>query len=99
MLESKSKFSLYFEKLKFIPLILNKINRAIGFYSDPTKKLDEDGRERKIKNILNSAKKFKNVIQALDSSNLEKTKNRLHFRIMQPIIFYCEIAKFLHRVF
>lgn len=48
-------------------LLKDKINRTIGFYSDVTKKLDEDGRERNIKYILKSAKKFKKIIQSFNS--------------------------------
>jgi isopenicillin-N N-acyltransferase-like protein len=45
-------------------LLKNRINRVIEFYSDVTKKLDEDGRESNRKYILNSARNFKNVIRA-----------------------------------
>ncbi|MFW9866747.1 MAG: C45 family autoproteolytic acyltransferase/hydrolase [Candidatus Thorarchaeota archaeon] len=48
-------------------LLKNRIEQVIDYYTDITKKLDEDDRENNRKSILNSAKKFKNVIQAYNS--------------------------------
>ena len=47
----------------------NRITRVIEFYSDVTKKLDEDGRESNRRHILNSARNFKNLIQLYISTN------------------------------
>ena len=48
-------------------LLKNRINQTIEFYSDVTKKLDEEGRERNRKYILNSARNFKKIIHAYNS--------------------------------
>ncbi|MFW9784053.1 MAG: C45 family autoproteolytic acyltransferase/hydrolase [Candidatus Heimdallarchaeota archaeon] len=48
-------------------LLKERIHRVIEFYSDVTKKLDEEGRESNRKFILNSARKFKNIIQKFNS--------------------------------
>ena len=48
-------------------ILKNRINRVIDFYSDVTKKLDDDDRESNIKYILDSARNFKNVIHEYNS--------------------------------
>jgi isopenicillin-N N-acyltransferase-like protein len=48
-------------------ILKNRIHQAIEFYTDVTKKLDEDDRESNRKYILNSARNFKNLIHAHNS--------------------------------
>ncbi|MHA1987931.1 MAG: C45 family autoproteolytic acyltransferase/hydrolase [Promethearchaeota archaeon] len=48
-------------------LLKNRINRVIEFYTDVSKKLDEDGRESNRKYILKSARNFKKIIHAFNS--------------------------------
>ncbi|MHA2127109.1 MAG: C45 family autoproteolytic acyltransferase/hydrolase [Promethearchaeota archaeon] len=48
-------------------LLKNRINRVIEFYSDVTKKLDENSRESSRKFILNAARRFKEIIHAYNS--------------------------------
>jgi isopenicillin-N N-acyltransferase-like protein len=48
-------------------LLKNRINQVIDYYTDVTKKLDEEGRESNKKYILNSARKFKKIIHEHNS--------------------------------
>ena len=69
-------------------LLKNRINRVIEFYSDDTKKLDEDGRESNIKYILNSARKFKNIIHAYNSEYSVEIESIAEAADVDPLWIY-----------
>jgi isopenicillin-N N-acyltransferase-like protein len=69
-------------------LLKNRITQTIEFYSDVTKKLDEDGRESNRKYILNSARNFKNKIHAYNPDYSTEIESIAEAAEVDPLWIY-----------
>ncbi|MHA2032493.1 MAG: C45 family autoproteolytic acyltransferase/hydrolase [Candidatus Kariarchaeaceae archaeon] len=69
-------------------LLKKRILQVIKFYTDITKSLDEDGRESNRKFILNSARKFKNKIQAYNSDYSVEIESIAEASDVDPLWIY-----------